>query len=1121
MKKIILSLTIILFSSWLQAIPTDDIDHDGLKDAWEYLYFHSLQYGPDDDNDNDGLNNKEEENYRTNPTDPDTDKDGLSDGDEIFKYHTKVKDSDTDKDGLSDGDEVNKYHSSPLKTDTDGDGLSDYEEVMTYKTKPDESDTDNDGLSDGDEIKKYKTDPLKADTDGDGTNDGNDNCKLTFNETQADEDNDGIGDICDNCQNKTNPQQTDEDNDGIGDVCDNCPNSANPQQTDFDDDGIGDKCDNCPYIKNSNQADEDGDNHGDLCDTCPGVDDFHDLNDNNVCDFCENTNVVAGSGTSLKLEPNQCAFAKGFDVDRNDFTIEFQMKTNDYNDTNIIYQGNKQNGKGWFLEINSFGQQGWLKFSTGVGGNMGNGTIFAEKKVFYKTEWNDIAISIKRGRTGNLSKIYVNGEVVATGNIRTGDLSFPVLKMGCDNFNGEIDNFKIWSYAKTQEEIKKDFRTYRFSKIKLEQYYTFENSEGKAFSDLSNNKRALTVATPTYADTTSFKTNSKAWHNNETDEDTPITIEAGYSPIGDISITATPSKGTFKDNNNSTFTYTPQLDDESSTNLTYTVKDKNNNTATDTIHIDFLPENDGPKLKNKIEYSTTETKKIDIKIITIIQNIYDPENDLFSFVAIDTFSKKGALISPNGNLQFIYDPNTSKQISALKENETMTDTFNLYFQDEHSKSSTIPVIVHITGQNNAPIAVADSFNTQGNTTSIFNILQNDRDLENDELTPTITQNPKHATIKINQDNTITFKTKSGYYGKDNFKYTIYDGQKTSNEVEVIVSITRRKLASQCLENNDCRSGFCIDGVCCETSCGNGIEEDCMACSEAKGGQQDGRCTAITFKNHICRKAQDICDVPEVCDGKNIECPIDLKASKGKSCDDGLFCTGIDTCDGKGNCTHTGNPCKNKSQCKKQCNESDATCQNDDGTPCNDGLKWTQNDECESGKCQGEEKTGNCEEPYKAEHFPYKLTADLSKRKSHITNYGKKCEEKKLINGDIIISIDTQEDKKYIIRAEGTKGADPIIIVSDQCKTNEECSQFANKTEKNQAETLEIEGNGETQYIVIESLTKGTVNLKISRRAIENDEDITNDADSEKTENTQDEDEGSKNKTSGGCSIILL
>ena len=55
--------------------------------------------------------------------------------------------------------------------DTDGDGLSDWDEVFRHGTDPNQADTDGDGLSDASEI-LAGTNPLDADANGDGVPDG-------------------------------------------------------------------------------------------------------------------------------------------------------------------------------------------------------------------------------------------------------------------------------------------------------------------------------------------------------------------------------------------------------------------------------------------------------------------------------------------------------------------------------------------------------------------------------------------------------------------------------------------------------------------------------------------------------------------------------------------------------------------------------------------------------------------------------------------------------------------------------------------------------------------------------------------------------------------------------------
>lgn len=171
---------------------SDDDDNDGLTNVQE------AQYGSDPDNpdtDGDGLKDGEEvRRYKTSPLNPDSDGDGLLDGDEVFKYRTDPSQMDTDGDGLSDGLEITRYGTDPLKIDTDGDALTDGDEVNLYKTDPLKVDTDGDGLTDWDEVRIYKTDPNNPDTDGDGLLDADEVRKHKTDPTKSDTDGGGVSD---------------------------------------------------------------------------------------------------------------------------------------------------------------------------------------------------------------------------------------------------------------------------------------------------------------------------------------------------------------------------------------------------------------------------------------------------------------------------------------------------------------------------------------------------------------------------------------------------------------------------------------------------------------------------------------------------------------------------------------------------------------------------------------------------------------------------------------------------------------------------------------------------------------------------------------------------------------
>jgi hypothetical protein len=132
----------------------------------------AITFSFDPDSDDDGLTDGEEVVLGTDPFDPDTDDDGLTDGEEVEVHGTDPLDPDTDDDGLTDGDEI-AAGTDPFDPDTDDDGLTDGDEVHVHGTDPLDPDTDDDGLPDGTEV-ALGTDPLDPDTDDDGIPDGSD-----------------------------------------------------------------------------------------------------------------------------------------------------------------------------------------------------------------------------------------------------------------------------------------------------------------------------------------------------------------------------------------------------------------------------------------------------------------------------------------------------------------------------------------------------------------------------------------------------------------------------------------------------------------------------------------------------------------------------------------------------------------------------------------------------------------------------------------------------------------------------------------------------------------------------------------------------------------------------------
>lgn len=117
---------------------------------------------------------------------------------------------------------------------------------------------------------------------------------------------------------------------------------------------------------------------------------------------------------------------------------------------------------------------------------------------------------------------------------------------------------------------------------------------------------------------------------------------------------------------------------------------------------------------------------------------------------------------------------------------------------------------------------------------------------------------------------------------------------------VFVRDLQSGLGEPCLDASQCRSGFCVDAVCCDLACGGDFVPmgnevgDCQACAMSRGASQDGVCTVLPA-GQVCRGSATTCDAPETCDGISVDCPVDLDEADGEPCNDGDSCTVGDVC----------------------------------------------------------------------------------------------------------------------------------------------------------------------------------------------------------------------------------
>ncbi len=160
--------------------------------------------------------------------------------------------------------------------------------------------------------------------------------------------------------------------------------------------------------------------------------------------------------------------------------------------------------------------------------------------------------------------------------------------------------------------------------------------------------------------------------------------------------------------------------------------------------------------------------------------------------------------------------------------------------------------------------------------------------------------------------------------------------------------TKRRLGQSCAGGVDtCSSGFCVDGVCCETAC----EGACNTCN----GTRPGTCTPAlpgTSPRKACvADTTNLCGLDGTCDGAG-QCRI---APAGKvcaqpSCAAGIF-TPTATCDGAGTCsTPATRDCT-----PYACNAMNTAC----ATICTAAAGCAPTITCASGSCGKLTLGGRC------------------------------------------------------------------------------------------------------------------------------------------------------------------
>ncbi|MFN7894463.1 MAG: tandem-95 repeat protein [Pirellula sp.] len=213
-----------------------------------------------------------------------------------------------------------------------------------------------------------------------------------------------------------------------------------------------------------------------------------------------------------------------------------------------------------------------------------------------------------------------------------------------------------------------------------------------------------------------------------------------------------------------------------------------------TFSITLTSKNDNP-IANADQYSTTEDALLTVSAPGLLANDVDPDlpNDVLSVLvpAGTLTSIIGARVVLNANGSFTYDPRSTVRLQELRAGETIVDSFTYTIGDSLNGTSNIAsVAITVTGVNDAPVAVNDSFQVAVGTTTLLDVLQNDRDVDSafDLTSIEIGQLPANGIAIALPTGRVEFRSAPGFVGVNTFTYRVRDSLGAlSNEATVTVN----------------------------------------------------------------------------------------------------------------------------------------------------------------------------------------------------------------------------------------------------------------------------------------------------------------------------------------------
>ncbi|HIF5543053.1 TPA: tandem-95 repeat protein [Vibrio parahaemolyticus] len=229
--------------------------------------------------------------------------------------------------------------------------------------------------------------------------------------------------------------------------------------------------------------------------------------------------------------------------------------------------------------------------------------------------------------------------------------------------------------------------------------------------------------------------------------------------------------GTLVDNGDGTWTFTPQIDDDTEVSFTFDIIDDEDLVVSGSANLDILPINDAPNAKNDV-ITTEEDTAVTIDVLV---NDSDVEGDALSIQSASVPSEQGSVDIIDGKLVFTPAENFNGEATIT------------YIVTDGDLTDEAKVTVTVTPVNDSPVAVDDTVSTQEDTVVTIDVLPNDSDVDGDKLSIQSASVPEaQGKVEI-VDGKLVFTPAENFNGHAEITYTVTDGELT-DEAKVTVTV---------------------------------------------------------------------------------------------------------------------------------------------------------------------------------------------------------------------------------------------------------------------------------------------------------------------------------------------